>query len=51
MSILDQLICGFVKGITFEVLTAKQIVQQRSGENVRQFKHRILNNQHTAVSF
>ena len=43
MPILDPLTCGFVKVITFEVLTAKHAMQQRSGENVGQFKHRILN--------
>ena len=45
MSILDSLACGFIKLITFEVLTAKHTMQQRSSENVCQFKHRILNNQ------
>ena len=49
MSILDPLTCGFVKVITFEVLTAKHTMQQRSGENVRQFKHRILNNQYNRL--
>ena len=43
MPILDPLTCGFVKVITFEVLTAKHAKQQRSDENVGQFKHRIFN--------
>ena len=43
MPILDPLTCGFVKVITFEVLTAKHAMQQRSDENVGQFKHRIFN--------
>ena len=49
MSILDPLTCGFVKVITFEVLTAKHTMQQRSGENARQFKHRILNHQYNRL--
>ena len=49
MSILDPLTCGFVKVITFEVLTAKHKMQQGSGENVRQFKHRILNHQYNRL--
>ena len=42
--ILDPLTCGFVKVITFEVLPVKHTLQQRSCENLRQFKHRILDN-------
>ena len=42
MSLLDPLTCGYVKVITLEVLTAKRTMQQRSGENVHQFKHRVL---------
>ena len=51
MSILDPFTCGFVKVITFafEVLTAKHALQQRSGKNVRQFKHRILYNQYNTL--
>ena len=49
MYILDPLICGFVKVITFDVLTAKHTIQQRSGENVCQFEHRILNNQYNRL--
>ena len=49
MYILDPLICGFVKVITFDVLTAKHTIQQRSGENVCQFEHRTLNNQYNRL--
>ena len=39
MPILDPLTCVFVKVITFEVLPVKHTLQQRSSENLRQFKH------------
>ena len=49
MSILDPLTCGFLKVITFKVFTAKHTMQQESGENVHQFKNRILDHQYNTL--